>query len=71
MGRPFRLTRTTSVGTVVKLKFEPVDDVRVRILEYRRRKPGQNTFRRVPEEVGMIVRLDQLPPDDGGGRDRP
>jgi hypothetical protein len=59
--RPVTRQHQTSVGTVVEVKYERVDDEHVRILRYRRRKPGRANFRRDPSEEGRIVLLSQLP----------
>ena len=66
MPRPLKREHTTSVGTVVQLKYEIVDDKYVRILEYRHRTPGHTQFRNRPEWVGQLVLREQLPWTDEG-----
>jgi hypothetical protein len=52
--------RITSVGAEVEVTYEEIDEEHVRIIEYRRRRPGMTNFRKVPEEAGHITRRDQL-----------
>ena len=59
--KPITRQHETSVGTVVEVRYETVDSAHVRILRYRRRKPGHTNFRRDPSEEGRIVLLRQLP----------
>lgn len=55
-----RITRETSVGTVVDVQYTVVSADLARIVSYRRRKPGRDTFRRVPEMEGRTCSLAQL-----------
>lgn len=54
---------TTSVGTTVELTYVIEDERHVRITGYRRRVRGGTNFRRVKEEEGQVVSIDQLPFD--------
>ena len=52
--------RLTEVGAYVVVDYEPVDDDYVRILSYKRRRPGHLQFQRVKRLTGTVLPLSQL-----------
>jgi hypothetical protein len=60
-GPRVKRTHQTAVGTTVEIVYRVVDGEHARIESYRRKKRGHETYRRAPEEEGLLVRLDQLP----------
>lgn len=51
--------RTLPSGTVLRLLLEPLPGERVRVLEYRRRAPGER-WQRLREEESRTLRYEQL-----------
>jgi hypothetical protein len=57
---PVVLRHVATSGATFRLRLEPLGAGRVRVVEAERRAPGATTFKRVPSEVGRVVRFDQL-----------
>ena len=58
--RTIRHETTGPNGTAFRFRLEPLDDDRVRVLEWARRRPHWSTFRRDPRQVGQIYRRAEL-----------
>lgn len=58
--RTIRHETTTDAGTAFRFRLEPLDDGRVRVLEWARRRPHWSTFRRDPRQVGQVYTRDEL-----------
>jgi hypothetical protein len=58
--RAIRFERDTPLGGAVRLRLEPLEDGRVRVLEWRSRIRGRERFRRDPREEGRIYRREDL-----------
>ena len=52
--------RVTSLGSTVKLKLEPIEEHKVKILEYHRKTKGKESFKRVKAEEGVVLPFAQL-----------
>ena len=57
---PVVLRHVAASGATFRLRLEPLGAGRVRVLEAERRAPGAASFKRVPGEVGRVVRFEQL-----------
>ena len=53
-------TRTTSLGTTLRLVLEPAGEERVRVLEYHRKPKRSEKFKRVKSEEGVVLPFEQL-----------
>jgi len=58
--RTIRRDFETPGGVAYRLRLEPLDDDRVRVLEWRRRLPHWTTYRADPREVGRIYTRAEL-----------
>lgn len=57
------IVRTTTSGTVVRLRVVPAGRGQVTIERFERRRPGERAFRRKSDEEGRTVALGTLSPD--------
>lgn len=55
------LVHETSIGSTVKIKYQEVDDLTVRIKEWWSKPPGADRFRRRKDEEGHVVARTQIP----------
>jgi hypothetical protein len=57
------IVRTTSSGTIVRLKVTPAGPGTVTIERFERRRADEKEFRRRPEEERRVVALSSVAPD--------
>ena len=54
------IEKVTSMGTVIRLKLEPLANKQVKILEYSRKGKHSQSFKRVKAEEDKVIAFAQL-----------
>lgn len=52
--------KVTSLGTILRLKLEPLDNEQVKLLEYWRKPKHSAKFKRVKSEEGKVLAFEVL-----------
>ena len=54
------IEKVTTMGTVIRLRLEPLENEHVRILEYSRKGKHSQSFKRVKTEENKVIAYEQL-----------